>query len=495
MMMMRKNYICINPFHYVNAERTLSYSSHTYPQSHNCQSFSRLLCTGVSFQTICKTCSKVQPIAADEDQQICQSPIPNSSTSSLSLLKPKAAKLNISHTEMTNEELDKEFQKMLDDLEEQVNNESEDEHGEDMPDDLKLELEEDNEEIAQSDQNSQGTESEDEEIREEWDLNANGLEFEQKIKGKKRPLEDSTNIAQEPNKDDSGRGNAPEGIDYQCWQCLIWFETKDELKTHSCLNELNITGNIMFTCHFCATCSDDIDELRPHVAQCKKFNLGPLKCFLKYESAMTSTVGSIKDTDASRSTRTKKIENRKCDSCGALFPSKSELVLHKSVLKCKSFTCVKCQKNYANEKTLEQHVCSNQVEESCIAQALGKRVDQDIKVIKLDRNKISHQPAKCVNCNNLLQSYELLKAHQTLSNFCGTCKQKFDTMCDLIQHSCQGPPPPPLNPPKKIKIKSEAKDYKKPVIVLKNIDDGAIPLIVDLVIGEEMPLSNKRTAN
>ena len=402
----------------------------------------------------------------------------------------------MSDPEMTIEELDNEFQEMLDDLEDQVKDEPDD----DMPDEIPLEGKigelVDEEAIAQSDQNSQETESEGEEVHEEVNLKEGLLEIEPKAN--KRPLEDSTNIVvQKPNKDGSGRGKKPEGKDYQCWQCLTWFHTRQELKTHSCLNELNITGNTMFTCHFCATCSDDIDELRPHVAQCKKFNLGPLKCFLKCESAMTSTVGSLKDT-ASRSTRTKKTESRKCDSCGAVFPSKSELVLHNSVLKCKSYTCVKCQKNYANERTLKQHLCSNQPEESCNAQvALGKRVDQDIKVIKLDRNKISHQPAKCVRCNNLLQSYELLKAHQTLSNFCGTCKQKFDTMCELIQHSCQGPPPPPLiNPTKKIKIKAETKDHKNPVVVLKNIDDDAIPVIADLDIDEEMPLVNaKRKAN
>ena len=48
---------------------------------------------------------------------------------------------------------------------------------------------------------------------------------------------------------------------------LIWFANKSELSSHSCLMELNITGSHIYCCHFCATVSDDLDQLRPHVAQ------------------------------------------------------------------------------------------------------------------------------------------------------------------------------------------------------------------------------------
>ena len=178
---------------------------------------------------------------------------------------------------------------------------------------------------------------------------------------------------------------------------------------------------MIYACHFCATCSDDIDQLRPHVAKCKSFNLGPLKCFLKFESAMTCTIGSMKET-SSRSTRNKK--------------------------------------NTDGTKEVE-----------------GKRVDQDVKVIKLDRSKINHQPAKCVNCHNLIQSYELLKAHQTLPNSCGTCRKRFETMCDLIQHTCSGPQVNTVPPAKKIKIKSEPdiSDVLNPVVILKEIDRVIFP--------------------
>ena len=53
-----------------------------------------------------------------------------------------------------------------------------------------------------------------------------------------------------------------QGKNYQCWQCLVWFAQKEELGTHSCFQELNITGNVIYTCTFCATCSDDIASLR-----------------------------------------------------------------------------------------------------------------------------------------------------------------------------------------------------------------------------------------
>ena len=471
----RKNYICLNPFHYENTGRTFSYSAHTYPQSHHCQSYSRLLCTGGAYQVICKTCRKVQSISGDG---------PTVSTTSSSSTAPSLLKAKANNADVTIEQLDNEFQDMLDDLEEQVADESDDD--EDPP--LKIdELVDDNQPNQISDESSDNSP---EVTEDDYSNPTEIIPVEIKV-GSKRPLEDSTNIVEsmpKPKNDGSQKSCLEEkGNNYQCWQCLSWFQAKEELKTHSCLNELNITGNIMFTCNFCATCSDDIDELRPHVARCKKFNLGPLKCYLKCESAMTSTIGSVKDS--SRATRGgAKKSDCKCDSCGAVFPSKSELVLHNSSLKCKSFTCVKCQKNYATERTLKQHLCSTTPIQG---ESLGKRVDQDIKVIKLDRSKINHQPAKCVKCHNLLQSYELLKAHQTLSNFCGTCKQKFNTMCDLIQHSCEGPPV--SNPPKKIKLKAEATGG--PLVILKNIDDGNVPAIVDdfdAADDEEKSLASKK---
>ena len=62
------------------------------------------------------------------------------------------------------------------------------------------------------------------------------------------------------------------------------------------------------------------------------------------------------------------------------------------------------------------------------------------------------QPIKCHECGNLLQSYELLKAHQSLPNHCGTCKDPFKTTCDLLRHKCEGPEE---SGGKKIRIKTE----------------------------------------
>ena len=94
--------------------------------------------------------------------------------------------------------------------------------------------------------------------------------------------------------------------------------------------------------------------------------------------------------DSQRSSRNKKgdLQPSKCEQCEVTFPSKKELVLHNSK-KCKSHQCEKCQKYYANERTLQSHSCEEEpikVTENTTAQ-----VDQDIKVIKLDKNKINHQ--------------------------------------------------------------------------------------------------------
>lgn len=275
----------------------------------------------------------------------------------------------------------------------------------------------------------------------------------------KRPLEDKTNFVKAIQK-------RPAGKDFQCWQCLVWFCTKEDLKVHSCLNELNITGNFLYTCHFCATCSPDIDSLRPHVAKCKKFNLAPLKCFQKIESAMTST--QIVTSSPGRSTRHKKTDsNPKCESCSVIFASKAELVLHNSKAKCKSLQCGLCKKNFAMEASLQNHHCDSKISE---------RVDQDIKVIKLDRSKYFHQPAKCFECGNLLQSFELLKAHQNIQNFCGSCNKKFPNSCQLLRHECSGPE---KKAPVKVKTEPGITGPSGPIVVLKNVNDSNVPAITD----------------
>ena len=65
--------------------------------------------------------------------------------------------------------------------------------------------------------------------------------------------------------------------------------------------------------------------------------------------------------DSQRSSRNKKgdLQPSKCEQCEVTFPSKKELVLHNSK-KCKSHQCEKCQKYYANERTLQSHSCEEE---------------------------------------------------------------------------------------------------------------------------------------
>jgi len=159
--------------------------------------------------------------------------------------------------------------------------------------------------------------------------------------------------------------------------------------------------------------------------------------------------------------------------------------------KCKSHQCEKCQKYYANERTLQSHSCEE--EPIKVAEDTTAQVDRGIKVIKLDKNKINHQPAKCFDCGNLIQCYGLLKSHQTVPNSCGACVQKFNTTCQLLRHTCAGIPEKSLNisssnvPPspaeKRIRIKTEPGLIpaipQAPVVILKNVNDSNIPEIID----------------
>lgn len=88
----------------------------------------------------------------------------------------------------------------------------------------------------------------------------------------------------------------------------------------------------------------------------------------------------------------------------------------------------------------------------------------------------------------MLQSYELLKAHQTVLNHCGTCITQFKTTCELLRHTCPGHiSPKSTTPDKRVRIKTEPglADAMSPVVVLKNINDSHIPAIID---DEDAPL-------
>ena len=68
------------------------------------------------------------------------------------------------------------------------------------------------------------------------------------------------------------------------------------------------------------------------------------------------------------------------------------MVLHQSKSKCKSIKCNNCGKFYANERTLNGHSCEdNLARENMPNLDNESRVDQDIKVIKLDRKKLIFQ--------------------------------------------------------------------------------------------------------
>ena len=63
------------------------------------------------------------------------------------------------------------------------------------------------------------------------------IEIGSVVSTKKRPLEDKTNRSEKKKK--KPKLSHPEGKPFQCWQCLNWFEDKDKLGGHSCLTEVN----------------------------------------------------------------------------------------------------------------------------------------------------------------------------------------------------------------------------------------------------------------
>ncbi len=480
-----ENFLCINPHHY-GLRTDIHDPDDCSP--HNCFEYKRLIINGLDLKNVCGICLKnltgleLVPELVDSDES-----------------QPKEPEV-INLDDVNIEDLDNEFQGMLDSIEEQVNNELMSEENKDQEMTSQEEPQEEFEDFDVDTKTNLHIEigltignadfGQDPEEPEEPKESKEPKEPEEQTESKKRPLEDDD--TSEPQYEVSSKRakflEKPEGKEFQCWQCLIWFAKKEDLKTHSCLIELKITGNVIYTCQFCATCSGDIEQLRPHVVKCKSFNLAPLRCFKKIETAITSTFipGSNCETPSGRSkARIKKADasTAKCEACDVQFASKSEMVLHKSKAVCKSFECNLCHKFYAMERTLKTHLksCEEDMKskiEPSLSIADSSRVDQDIKVIKLDRSKAFHQPAKCIDCGNLLQSFELLKAHQSLINFCGNCSQKFSTTCQLLRHECPGKGPAKTTPEKPQKPKFKTDDSSLPVI-LKTVSDTSVPAIVD----------------
>jgi len=51
-------------------------------------------------------------------------------------------------------------------------------------------------------------------------------------------------------------------------------------------------------------------------------------------------------------------------------------------------------------------------------------------------NDWNFQPVKCQECNNLFQSYEILKHHQSIPFICQSCNVSFANSCKLLSHEC-----------------------------------------------------------
>lgn len=411
----RRKYLCINPYHYgydVNAN-----NQYNETDNHHCVDHVKVQVSGSSVNTMCKVCGR---ILTDADQQELK-PAPLS-------LKHKVPEAKKHLEEVTIEDLDNEFQGMLDSIEEQVNVELAQDTLQFEPPEMTKDTEVSEEPMDPEDMElidnkanlhielglpfslNESNEALNSEPKENEASNSEPKKNETlKSKPKKRPLEQDKTKEKETNlpvekkikveKEDSEENKIedmkPEGKDHQCDQCLEWFKDKGELDQHSCLDTLNIHGKIMYACHFCATSSNNLDSLRPHVAKCKKFNLAALRVFQKFESAMTTTTLSSVSVEASpRSrSRTKKGDNQpsKCEQCQVTFQSKSELVLHNSKPKCKSHECPKCHKFFANERTLKSHQPCEEDADGQKGMSEKPQVDQDIKVIKLDKTKMFRQ--------------------------------------------------------------------------------------------------------
>merc|ERR1712038_65445 len=272
--MMKRKYVCINPYHFGFEQGTPGYSSNpALRKNHLCRKNLKLLSMGSSLETVCRICHKVQSendfVANNKNNKnmSMMGDLTSSNISNTTLKIKTEITEETKNNEVSIEELDQDFESMLQSIEDQVECEVE----QVLVGQPETEILESQEDINNVDDDITDTKEH---------LN---FDFGPAAK-RKKPLEDATNNINPAKKAKKQVKKHPDGKPFQCWQCLIWFANKSELSSHSCLIELNITGSHIYCCHFCATVSDDLDQLRPHVAQCKKFNLGPLKCFYKFES-------------------------------------------------------------------------------------------------------------------------------------------------------------------------------------------------------------------
>ena len=394
---MRKNYICINPYHYGYEENAAD------PSDHDCHQNLCVQASGGGIKTICRQCRKnvIENITSnnfftpdDPGGDASKSPKKKDvAPAEIVKVKQEPPENNEAEAEVEEddlEQLDKDFQGMLDSIEDAVVKEEIREAGGEF-DDNPLSLLDTI--LGESDSDTNDAENLEEDIID----NRKRIEIVPAPKqSRKRTASDLDNGEDDESSSPAKRrAEPPPDKPFHCWQCLVWFANRVDLRKHSCLKELSMTAEVMFICHFCGCCSSSLDGLRPHVATCKSFNLAPLKCFLKFEPATTSVLVAkekkstleakggdpVTPTRSTRSRRSDKHEaaaSSKCDRCEVVFASKAELISHNTKVKCKSHQCDSCQKYFATDRSLAGHTCEGPADENAISGAPPKidQVDQ-----------------------------------------------------------------------------------------------------------------------
>ena len=241
---MRKNYICINPYHYCKQYNKADFSYH------KCSDYLCVHASSTGLKTVCNKCKKVvvenvssnnfftidesmtiteedtdtkirkkksKVVQSLEEVDVKEEPI-DEDEEDLSLAADTLANDSpISDNDKNIEELDKDFEGMLESIEDAV-------------------VKEEIQEACAGEEPSQSEDSQEEDMPSNVEISA-----------KKRPAP----ITTEPPSKRTRVTKNPKEKPFHCWQCLAWFKTKFDLGKHSCLQELNMTSELSYTCHFC----------------------------------------------------------------------------------------------------------------------------------------------------------------------------------------------------------------------------------------------------